>query len=384
MQAQKAAGRSTTDVVARTAESTIIVRERVADNAKLAIRRLWQQTNPYDDSSVTRFAASAAKVMKSAQTSAGRAAASAMRQQLAAIGINVAPTASYPLDVRAAGMTVGDDGKIKLIRKSTTVEYSGGPGRGKVKVTPAQSTTEEIFKRPAQQFRFAEANGRSGVDAAHDRIDSLVDDNLMLAQRLAQQELLAKAALPPPVMLDNGKPYRYVDYGGNMVYVREKSKVTGFRRVVHPEMSRGGSCGMCIVASDRIYHVHELLPIHANCHCTISPVTEDHDPGNSLNKLDLDKFYERAGGNTVAHLKRTRYKVDEHGELGAVLVPEKAYRGAGYRKRAKSSLVDVAKRNIDPLQRKIDQLIARGESPKSAKVAYLKRTIARLQREIEK
>lgn|GEM_PF-6385186 len=382
-QAQKAVGRPVTDVVAATAETTILVRERAAENAKRAIKALWQQTNPYDDDSVNRFASRAAKVMKSAQTTAGRAAASAMRQQLRALGIDVAPSASYPLDVRAAGIGIGDDGKIKLIRKPTKVDYSGAPGRGRVKVTPQQSTTEEVFKRPAQQYRYAESNGHSGRDAADERIDDVIESNLMLAQRLAQQELLAKAALPPPVILDNGKPYRYIDYHGKVRYSREKSKVTGFRRVIHPELSRGGTCGLCIAASDRIYHVHELLPIHDHCNCTIAPVTEDHDPGAALNDLDLSKFYEDAGGNTAAHLKRTRYKIDDHGELGAVLKPKKPYKGKGYRKfQPESNLAKVARRNIEPLQSRLDKLRASGADEKSAKVQYLKRTIARLQREL--
>jgi hypothetical protein len=29
--------------------------------------------------------------------------------------------------------------------------------------------------------------------------------------------------------------------------------ITGYRRVIHPEVSKGGSCGLCIAASDRVY-----------------------------------------------------------------------------------------------------------------------------------
>lgn len=45
----------------------------------------------------------------------------------------------------------------------------------------------------------------------------------------------------------------------------EEHKVTGYRRVLHPELSKGGSCGLCIAASDRIYHRDQLLPLHARC-----------------------------------------------------------------------------------------------------------------------
>lgn len=395
MQAQKSAGRSSTALLATASEAMIVTRERAAQQAKQVIRSLWAQTNPYDDASVARFAARAAGVMKSAQSAAGRAAAAAMNQQLAAASIKVVPSTTYPLDVRAAGIDVGDDGKIALIRKPTTVDYSGGPGRGKIIVTPRGSTTEEVFRRPAQAFRFAQSEGRSGIDAAHNRIDSLIDTNLMLAQRLAQQELLAKASLPPPVMLDNGKPYRYVDYRGEMRYVREKRTVTGYRRVIHPELSRGGTCGMCIAASDRIYKIHQLMPIHDSCHCTISPVTEDYDPGSALNNLDLERIYSDAGGNTVAHLKRTRYQIDEHGELGAVLVPKREYKPRSKKakqltrgknsaslKRDETDKRETLTRQIDVLERNLKRLRANGEPEDSSKVAYRKRIIAKFRKEL--
>ncbi|KLO25895.1 hypothetical protein ABW16_21520 [Mycolicibacter heraklionensis] len=395
IEAQKAAGRSPTALVATAAEAVIATRERAAQHARQVIRSLWEQTNPYDDASVARFAAQAARAMKSVQTAAGRAAGAAMVQQLAAAGIKVVPTTTYPLDVRAAAIDVGDDGKITLIRKPTTVDYSGGPGRGKIIVTPRGSTTEEVFRRPARAFRFAQSEGRNGLDSAHDRIDSLIDTNLMLAQRLAQQELLAKASLPPPVMLDNGKPYRYVDYRGQMQYVREKRTVTGYRRVIHPELSRGGTCGMCIAASDRVYKIHQLMPIHDNCHCTISPVTEDYDPGSALNNLDLERIYGDAGGNTVAHLKRTRYQIDEHGELGALLVPKREYKPRSKKakqltrgknsaslKRDEADKRETLTKQIDVLERNLKRLRANGEPEDSSKVAYHKRIIAKFRKEL--
>lgn len=49
------------------------------------------------------------------------------------------------------------------------------------------------------------------------RIDTPIDDNLMLAQRIAQQKVLAKA-----VDLD-----------------RPDVKILGYRRIIHSELSRG-------------------------------------------------------------------------------------------------------------------------------------------------
>lgn len=99
--------------------------------------------------------------------------------------------------------------------------------------------------------------------------------------------------------------------------------VTTYRRVIHPELSTSGTCGMCIVASDRVYNVGTLLPIHNLCKCTVAAITEDDDPGHRINKADLRRLYADADGNDRSSLKRTRYHITEHGELGPVLVPQR-------------------------------------------------------------
>lgn len=101
--------------------------------------------------------------------------------------------------------------------------------------------------------------------------------------------------------------------------VLEKAPVSGYRRVIHPELSRGGSCGLCVVASDRVYFKADLLPIHDNCRCGILPIFGDDDPGSKLNKADLKGVYAAAGSTGAADLKRTRFVVHQHGELGPVL-----------------------------------------------------------------
>jgi hypothetical protein len=100
----------------------------------------------------------------------------------------------------------------------------------------------------------------------------------------------------------------------------DQLNITGQRRVIHPELSKGGTCGLCIAASDRVYHPGELRPIHGHCECTTLPIVDGRDPGAGLNGLDLKTLYGNAGNSTsAAALKRTRYKIDEHGELGPVL-----------------------------------------------------------------
>lgn len=100
-----------------------------------------------------------------------------------------------------------------------------------------------------------------------------------------------------------------------------------YRRVIRPELSRGGTCGLCYVAADRIYSTKDLMPIHDGCHCEPMVITADHDPGLSLNQEDLQAVYEAADGSTKgADLKRVRVDVSEHGELGPVLTDAQHHR----------------------------------------------------------
>jgi hypothetical protein len=114
----------------------------------------------------------------------------------------------------------------------------------------------------------------------------------------------------------------------------KENKITGYRRIIHPELSKGGTCGLCIAASDRIYHSDRLMPLHARCACGVLPVIGGFDAGSGLNNLSLGDLYGDAAGDSkrsgtsAADLKRTRYAVHAHGELGPVLTAEgDAFRG---------------------------------------------------------
>lgn len=150
-----------------------------------------------------------------------------------------------------------------------------------------------VHTRPAEVFRQAFATGDSeaqALDKAVKRAEQLAQTDVMLAGRGAQREQM-KA-------LD----------------------VRGYRRVLHPELSKSGSCGLCVVASDRIYHVEDLMPIHApSCECEALPIIGTNDPGKSLNREDLDKIYAAAGSTAAEDLRRVRVAVNEHGEYGPVL-----------------------------------------------------------------
>lgn len=124
-----------------------------------------------------------------------------------------------------------------------------------------------------------------------------------------------------------------------LIYLAPRVGITGYRRVIRPELSRTGTCGLCIVASDQVYKTGDLMPLHARCKCEVMPIIGDIDPGSALNNLTLGDLYgaaadsvsdlrrsgERRGGpasrsGTAADdLKEVRLQINEHGEWGPVL-----------------------------------------------------------------
>ena len=110
----------------------------------------------------------------------------------------------------------------------------------------------------------------------------------------------------------------------------ERLEAARYRRILHPEMSESGPCGLCVVAADRTYRVKDLQPIHKRCVCEVLPVIGDMDPGIQLNYDDLDRVYQAAGGtggdvikNGRRHslgLKNLRVALTENAELGPYLV----------------------------------------------------------------
>lgn len=97
-------------------------------------------------------------------------------------------------------------------------------------------------------------------------------------------------------------------------------QATGYRRILHPELSQNGPCGLCVVAADRIYKSGDLLPLHNRCVCEVLPVLGDLDPGLHLNRDDLRAVYEAAGGTRREVLRKVRVVLAEHGELGPIIV----------------------------------------------------------------
>lgn len=152
----------------------------------------------------------------------------------------------------------------------------------------------EVWQRPVGQWIWARRNGGSLLEqrtALNDYLEDLGRTDVQVAERDEAQHLY-----------------------------ESRTEITGYRRVIHPEMSASGTCGLCIAASSRFYHRGDLLDIHDRDHCTTMGVTADFDPGLRINADDLKKLYAAAGGNTAEVLANTRIRTVEHGELGPVLI----------------------------------------------------------------
>lgn len=158
----------------------------------------------------------------------------------------------------------------------------------------ANITGTEVYQRPVEQFIWARRNGLAFADskeAFENRLTDLATQDVKLADRDEAQ------------------------------HVFEAHGVERWRRVIHPELSKSGTCGLCIVASQRIYTTGTLMQMHGpSCNCTVMGITKGNDPGLKLNDADLKTIYSAAGSTAAEDLQNTRISINEHGELGPVLV----------------------------------------------------------------
>lgn len=151
---------------------------------------------------------------------------------------------------------------------------------------------EAVYARVAAEYRWQRSKGlddRAALSTAMTRAQEMVSTDMGLAFQRQTAEFT------------------------------KRRQITRYRRIVRPELSMNGSCGLCVAASDRLYYRGDLMPIHARCKCTVITVTANTDPGSQLNEDTLSEMYGAAGSTAGPDLKRTRYTVVEHGELGPQL-----------------------------------------------------------------
>lgn len=151
----------------------------------------------------------------------------------------------------------------------------------------------EVHRRPALQYRYAISQGKTADEARQAAIDR--------ATALAETDVRTA-----------GRDESHRAY-------QATTNVIGWRRILHPELSRTGPCGLCVVASDRFYKTSDLEELHDKCVCGKLPVVVGADPGTAINRADLDRIYAAAGSTGAEDLKRTRVVVRQNGELGPIL-----------------------------------------------------------------
>lgn len=190
-------------------------------------------------------------------------------------------------------------GTIAVDALRTGVTHAGAYGRVADTFRYQQSLLDQAAKSVVTDPNPSPPDLQSPLDAALERASQVVNLDAQLAVQHQSRATLQVA--------------------------HEAGLVTGWRRVVHPEESQSGtSCGLCIAASQRVYHVDHLMPLHHDCHCQVIPVTATADVGPQLDAEAFARLYGDAGGTARDLLKKTRYTVTEHGELGPLLVADGA------------------------------------------------------------
>jgi hypothetical protein len=191
------------------------------------------------------------------------------------------------------------------------------------------SMTDAYLARVASAIRGVPVRpvGAIGVDGlrqgiAHDAVYGRLADQYryLRSKGLGDQQVLDRVVERAAVMVGTDMDLAMQHQSRAFMLARH---ATGYRRVIHPELSAGGTCGLCAVASHRVYHVADLMPIHARCKCVPTPIYGSDDPGSVINTEDLKTMYAAAGSTGAADLKRTRYTVHQHAELGPQLRAEK-------------------------------------------------------------
>lgn len=340
------------------------VRDQQVALAQAGARRAFAAVRDWRDPKQTAAAVKAAvKVVEAAQRRVASTTDAYLARSTSAITGKRWDTVGA-VDVRSLRRKLPQDVIERLAEGKTVTEAIAASAQKKVEAVEP----EAVYGRIADHVRFISVSrGISPQDAALEglrRAVAVADTDVMLAERAQVQRFLTQ---------------------------RKPTGVVGYRRVLHPELGGGGPpCGLCVVAATRIYHIEDLMPIHARCRCSVAVVTKELDPGLKLNDDDLKTLlstvYSAAGGNTRNQLKTVRVEIAEHGELGPILVnADQNFRGPDEYARTQSR--DLEKKwlaELESLQEQLGLLVARaGESREiDDAIAWNKRKIRELSKRL--
>lgn len=289
------------DEVRRLSEQQDAARQRAVTAAvALAVARTRDFDQWYSTAAITTWAASIVLAIEAIQRNLARQTDAMMARQSTVM----------------TGRTIRPVGAVDVTRLRQGVTHAG------------------VYGRVADTYRYQQSLVDAGqkvqpaLEAAVQRAEAAAETDAKLVVRAQSQKFLTAqpvaADVPPPLEPDETTP---PETSVPPAPARRQARVVGYRRVVHPELSAGGSCGMCIVASHRLYNIDDLMPLHDGCNCLPMPVYEGADPGAIINDADLERFYAEAGGKQFEELGRTRYQIQQNGELGPVLTLQ----GAAFR-----------------------------------------------------
>lgn len=274
------ASQSNVSQVAKTVERAAKQYDSLLIRLIAALLRSWRTVDPYRGQSVSAAASRSVVLIEQSQRSARAIAAAEQRMLMRILGV---PEKSLP----------------KSIGKS---------------YPRANANIYDVWNRPAEQFRYAASRNKGGSVEAIKRIE---DENILDEAVKAMKNRVVQLAQTELQLAARDEVKRALDSFDGVKY---------YRRVIHPELSRTGSCGLCVIAADRVYKKSVLLPLHDGCHCTVvpilGPIMGDGDPGGRLNREELDLIYEAAGSNRRDDLRKIRLADFTHGELGPILVQE--------------------------------------------------------------
>lgn len=362
----------------------------LTNNVVLLLIPMLRAMDPYDEQSVQRFAERAAEIVELGRQQAARfewtgviARSNVYELPMRNDYTEVAPSRTTPLDVAytrpakayRARMAAGTGSITRLIEQAEEERFQELGGDAAAKARTGESNAEVKAKSGSQSTNSGQASGQgprgtgtssqSGTaesrpvrtrpdpvpDADDDDWDSVdpeaeeareraLDEAFDAEQELREQarlseeerqELLAQQAEQDMEIRAERMVNDDIAMAGRDAYRDAMNaappQVIGYRRVVHPELTKTGeSCGLCIAASTRIYKKKELMPLHNLCKCERVEVYSFGDPGDQINEDDLGELYSDAvpddedGSSTDGRdLKRQRYTVFEHPELGPVL-----------------------------------------------------------------
>lgn len=103
--------------------------------------------------------------------------------------------------------------------------------------------------------------------------------------------------------------------------------VVGYRRV----LTSGSACALCQIAATQRYHITDLMPIHPNCTCGVTPIEGTKKIGQKIDAMYVSPDAEASdtsGSFSPFYGDHPGLSVHHNGEIGPVLtVKGQAFRG---------------------------------------------------------